>query len=59
MDSLRSRRLEVVVTRKNARERTRHARGEGAQSPLACLPRALPFSLSPTTSKLRRLANGI
>ena len=29
----------------------------GAQSPLACLPRARPFSLSPTTSKrlLRRL----
>ena len=59
MDSLRSRRLEVVGTRKNARERTRHARGEGAQSPLECLPRARPFSVSPTTSKLRRLENGI
>ena len=33
--SLRSRRLEVVGTRKNARERRRHA----------CLPRACPFSL--------------
>ena len=44
--NLRSRRLELVDTRKNARERRRHARGEGA-----CLPRARPFSLSPTTSK--------
>ena len=45
--SLRSRRLEVVGTRKNGRARKRHA----------CLPRARPFSLSPTTSKrlLRRL----
>ena len=43
--SLRSRRLKVVGTRKNARA-GRHARGEGA-----CLPRAPPFSLSPTTSK--------
>ena len=60
--SLRSRRLELVGTRKNARDRRRHARGEGAitpQSPLACLPRARPFSLSPTTSKrlLRRLSD--
>ena len=39
-------RLEVVGTRKNARERRRHARGEGA-----CLPRVRRFSLSPTTSK--------
>ena len=55
--SLRSRRLEVVGTRKNGRARRRHARGEEAPSPLACLPRARPFSLSPATSKrlLRRL----
>ena len=47
--SLRSRRLEVVDTRKNCRAR---------RTPLACLPRARPFSLPPTTSKrlLRRLA---
>ena len=38
--SLRSRRLGVVGTRKNGRARRRHARGEGAPSPLACLPRA-------------------
>ena len=46
--SLRSRRLEVVGTRKNGRARRRHA----------CLPRARQFSLSLTTSKrlLRRLA---
>ena len=45
--SLRSRRLEVVGTRKNGRSR-----------PLACLPRARPFSLSPAPSKrlLRRLS---
>ena len=56
--SLRSRRWEVVGTRKNRRARRRHARGEVAPSPLACLPRAHPFSLSPTTSKrlLRRLS---
>ena len=50
--SLRSRRLEVVGTRKNGRARRRHA------TPLACLPRARPFSLSLATSKrlLRRLA---
>ena len=41
ISSLRSRRLEIVVTRKNARERRRHA----------CLPRARPFSLPPATSK--------
>ena len=46
--SLRSRRLEVVGTRKNGRAIRRHA----------CLPRARQFSLSLTTSKrlLRRLA---
>ena len=46
--SLRSRRLEVVGTKKKgARE---------GDMPLTCLPRARPFSLSPTTSKrlLRR-----
>ena len=45
--SLRSRRLEVVGTRKNGRARRRHA----------SLPRARPFSLSPATSQrlLRRL----
>ena len=55
--SLRSRRLEVVGTRKSGRARRRHARGEVAPSPLACLPRARPFSISPTTPKrlLRRL----
>ena len=48
----RSLRLEVVGTGKNGCARRRHA-----PSPLACLPRAPPFSLSPTTSKrlLRRL----
>ena len=53
LDSLRSRRLEVVGTRKNGRARRRYARGEEA-----CLPRARPFSLSPATSKrlLRRLS---
>ena len=50
--SLRSRRLEVVGTRKKGRARRRHARGEEA---LACLPCARPLSLSPATSKrLRR-----
>ena len=44
--NLRCRRLEVVGTRKNARERRRHATGEGA-----CLPCARPFSLWPTSSK--------
>ena len=39
--SLRSRRLEVVGTRKKGRARRRRA----------CLPRARPFCLSPTTSK--------
>ena len=49
-DSLCSRRLEVVGTRKNGRARRRHA----------CLSRARPFSLSPTTSKrlVRRLLRG-
>ena len=49
--SLRSRRLEVVGTRKNVRARRRHA----------CLPRARPLSLSPTTSKrlLCRLVIGL
>ena len=42
ISSLRSRRLEIVATRKNARERRRHA----------CLPRARPFSLPAATSKL-------
>ena len=48
--SLRSRRLEVVGTRKNRCGRSRNARGH------ACLPCARPFSLSPTISKrlLRR-----
>ena len=46
-------RLEVVSTRKNERERRRHARG---LSPRVSPSRA-PFSPSPTTSKrlLRRL----
>ena len=41
ISSLRSRLLEIVATRKNARERRSHA----------CLPRARPFSLPPATSK--------
>ena len=49
--TLRSRRVEVVGTRKNGRARRRHSRGEGAPSPLACLPRARPFYLSPINSK--------
>ena len=55
--SLRSRRLEVVGERENGRVPGRHARGEGAPSPLACLLLALPFSLVLTTSKrlLRKL----
>ena len=52
-NSLRSRRLVIVCARKNGRARRRHARGEGALSPLACLPRTRPFSLSPTTSQPR------
>ena len=44
--SLRSRRLEVVGTRKNGRARRRHARGEGAPSPLACLSRAPVLSFT-------------
>ena len=43
--NLRSRRLEVVGTRKNGRARRRHARGEV----LACLPRSRRLSLSPTS----------
>ena len=50
-------RLEVVGERENGRVRGRHARGEGAPSPLACLFLARPFFLVFTTSKrlLRRL----
>ena len=57
--SLRSRRLEVAGERENGHARGRHARGEGASSPLACLLLARPFFLVPTTSKrlLRRLAS--
>ena len=40
--SLRGRRLEVLGARKKRR---------ASPSPLACLPRARPFSLAPTTSK--------
>ena len=47
--SLRSRRLEVAVERENGRARGRHARGEGATSPLACLLLARPFFLVPTS----------
>ena len=49
--SLRSRRLKVVGARKNGSARVRHARGEGAPSPLACLPLVGQFFLAPTTSK--------
>ena len=54
ISSLRSRRLEVVGTRKNGRARGRHARGV---TPRVSPSRAPAFSLSPTTSKrlLRRL----
>ena len=57
LSSLRSRRLEVAGERENGRARGRHARGEGASFPLACLLLARPFFLVPTTSKrlLRRL----
>ena len=54
---MRSRRLEVVGTRKNGRARRRHARGD-----FACLPRARPFSLfthyfqEPATKAKRGLA---
>ena len=53
--SLPSRRLEEVGKRENRRARGRHARGDWAPSPLACLTRM--FFLLPTTSKrlLRRL----
>ena len=50
--SLRSRRLEVVGTRKNGRARRRHAS-------LACLPRARPFSLSPATQATSVLVGSI
>ena len=55
MNSLRSRRLEVVSERKNGRAKGRHA------SPLACLPLARPFFFAATTSKrlLRRLENEV
>ena len=46
-DSLRSWRLEVVGERENGRARRRHE-GEGATSPLACLPLERPFFLVPT-----------
>ena len=57
MLSLRSRRLEVLGERENGHARGRHARGEGAPSPLACLLLARPFFLVPTTPKrlLRKL----
>ena len=57
MNSLHSRRSVVVGARKNARARGRYARGEGALTPLACLPLARPFFLAPTTTErlLRRL----
>ena len=56
MNSLRSRRSVVVGARKNARARG-YARGEGALTPLTCLPLARPFFLAPTTTErlLRRL----
>ena len=55
MNSLRSRRLEVVSERKNGRARERHV------SPLACLPLTRPFFFAPTTSKrlLCRLENEV
>ena len=43
--------MEVAGERENERARGRHARGEGASSPLACLLLARPFFLVPTTSK--------
>ena len=49
-------RLEVVDERENGRAGGRHARGEGAPSPLACLLLARAFFLVPTTSK--RLGEG-
>ena len=55
MNSLGSRRLQVVGERKNERARGRHA------SPLACLPLTRPFFFAPTTSKrlLCRLENEV
>ena len=49
LHSVRSRRLEVVGTRKNGRARRGHARGEAHPSRVSL---ARPFSLSPSTSKL-------
>ena len=46
LNSLRSRRLEVVGKRENGRVR-------GVRSPLACVLLARPFFLLPTTSKLQ------
>ena len=45
----RSKRLEVVGARKNGRARGRHAKEEGAPSPLARLPLVRPFFLAPAT----------
>ena len=50
LNSLRSRRLKEVGARENGRARGRHARSEGAPSPLACLLLAHPFFLAPTTT---------
>ena len=52
LNGLRSRRLEAVGARENGSAGGRHARGEGAPSPLACLLLAHPFILAPTTSRL-------
>ena len=48
--SLCSRRLDVVGERENGRTRGRHAGGEEAPSPLACLLLARPFFLCPLLS---------
>ena len=48
--SLRSRRLEVVGTRKNARARRRHARGEGALPCRRSLTPRVPPSRAPVLS---------
>ena len=45
--SLRSRLLEVLGERENGHARGRHARGEGAPSPLACLLLGARFFLCP------------
>ena len=49
--------LEIGHKKKRAREKETREGRLRAPSPFACLPRARPFSLSPTTSKrlLRRL----